>query len=130
MIGTRLVQPLEHTVGAQEEHLMPGAAGGVAERTGQEGLPDTDGSEEDRVLVALEEAEREEIFDAVAIECHRRIPVEALQSLLLLEAGSGDTDRQVFVVAPVHFVLQHEFEEVELRELRLLRVRYSVGQSR
>ena len=36
--------------------------GGVAEGAGEERLPDADGSEEDHVLVALEEAEAEEVL--------------------------------------------------------------------
>ncbi len=71
---------------------MAGAAGGVAEGAGQEGLADADGAEEDDVFVAFDEAETEEVADAVAIEGDRRIPVEALERLLLLEAGALEAD--------------------------------------
>ena len=43
-----------HPVGAQEEHLMSGTAGRMAQCTGQEGLSYADRAEEDHVLVARE----------------------------------------------------------------------------
>lgn len=119
VICARLVEPLEHAIGPEEEYVVPGSAGGVTEGAGEEGLPDADGAEEEDVLLALEEAEREEVLHAVAVEGDRGVPVEALEGLLLLEAGAVQTHRKVLVVAAIHLVLEHELEEVELRELRL-----------
>jgi len=113
------VEPLEHAIGSKEEHVVAGAAGGVAQGTGEEGLPDSDRADEEDVFLALEEAEGEEVLHAVAIEGDRGVPVEALEGLLLFEAGAAQTQRQVLVVAAIDLVLKHELEEVEFRELRL-----------
>ena len=80
--------------------------------------------------MALEEAQAEEILDAVAVEGHGRVPVEAFEGLLLLEACTGDPHREVLLVAPVDLVLEREFEELELTQLRLLRVRHPIGERR
>ena len=87
VIGAGLVQALQEVIGAQEAHLVAGATGRVAEGTGQEGLADADRAEKDDVLVAFDEAEGEEIADAVAVEGDRRVPVEAFEGVLLIEAG-------------------------------------------
>ena len=100
----------------------------MAERRGEEGLPHPDRSQEDRILLALDEAEAEEILHPIAIEGDGRIPVEGLQGLLLLEAGPAQPLGQVLLVSPIDLVLQHQLEEVELTELRLLRIGDPVGQ--
>ena len=102
----------------------------MAEGAGEEGLAHADGAEEDHILLALEEAEREEILHALAVEGDRRVPVEALEGLLLLEAGAGEAEREVLLVPAVDLVLEHELQEVELSELRLAGVGHSVGQRR
>jgi hypothetical protein len=130
VIGARLVEPLEHAIGTEEEHVVSGAAGGMAEGTGEEGLPDPDGAEEDRVLLAFEEAEGEELLDAVAVEGDRGVPVEALEGLLLLEAGAGEAQRQVLMIPTLDLILEHELEEVEFRELRLPRVGDAIRERR
>lgn len=117
VVGARLVEALQEVIGAQEADLMTGAAGRVAEGTGQKSLPDADGAEEDDVLVAFDEAEREEVADAVAIEGDRRVPVEALDGVLLVEARLGEPDAEIGVIASVDLVLEHEFEQIELGDL-------------
>lgn len=90
MIGARLEEELEEAVGAEEEDVVARAAGGVAERAGEEGLPDANGAEEDHVFLPFDEAEAEEIPDAVAIEGDRGVPVEGFEGLLLFEAGARE----------------------------------------
>lgn len=130
MVGAGLVQGLEHAVGAQEEDVVAGPAGRVAEGAGEECLPDAHGPEEDHVLAALEECQGEEVLHAVAVEGDRGVPVETLEGLLLLEAGPGESQGQVLVVPPVDLVLQDELEEIELRKLRLPGVGQAVGERR
>jgi hypothetical protein len=89
VIGTGLVKRLEEVIGAQEAYVVAGAAGSVAERTGEKGLSDSDRAEEDHILAAFDEAEAEELLHAVSVEGDGGIPVEVLQRLVLLEAGSG-----------------------------------------
>ena len=126
VIGAGLVEVLEEVVGAQEEDVAAGAAGGVSQRAGEKRFPDADGAEEDGVLVALDEAETEEVAHAIAIEGNGGVPVEAFQGLLLVEAGAIESEGEIRVIAPVDLVLEDEFEEVEFRELRLLGIRDAV----
>jgi len=130
VVGPRLVQILQEVVGPQEEDVAPGPACRVAERASEKGLPDTDGTEEDDVLLTLDEAEAEEVADAIAVEGDGRVPVEAFQGLLLLEAGAVEAQREIRVIPPVDLVLEDELEEVELSELRLLRVGDPIRQRR
>ena len=130
VVGASLVEGLEHAIGAEAEHLVADTAGGVAEGRGEKGLSDTDGSHEDHVLLALDEAEGEEVADAIAIEAHGGVPVEALEGLLGVEAGPGQAQREVLLVAARDLVVEGELEEVELRELRLPRVRHPFGKRR
>lgn len=130
VIGARLVQPCEETIGAQEQHGTSRATRRMAERAGEEGLADADRPEEDHVLVPLDEAEPEEVLHAVAIEGDGGIPVEAFERLLLLEAGPVQPQGEILVVAPIDLVLEHELEEVELRKLRLPGVGDAIGQRR
>ena len=85
VVGPRLEQLLEQGVGAGEEHLLAGAAGRVAQGTGQEGLAHADRSHEDHVLAPLHEAHAEQLADPVAVEGDRGVPVEVLEGLLLGE---------------------------------------------
>ena len=128
VVGSRLVQQLEETIGAQEEHIVSRTAGRMADRRGEEGLAHSDRAQEERVLLALDEAEAEEILHPITIEGDRCIPVEGLQGLLLLEAGPAQPLGEVLLVATVDLVLQEQLEEVELTEFRLLRIRDPVGQ--
>lgn len=109
---------------------MAGATCGVAKSAGKEGLPHTDRAEEDHVLAAFDEAQAEELLHAVAVEGHGGIPVEVLEVLVLLEAGSEEAHLEVLLIPAVDLVLEDELEEVELRELRLLRVGQAVGERR
>jgi hypothetical protein len=72
---------------------VAGATGSVAECTGEEGLSHADRAEEDDILAAFDEAEAEELLDAVSVEGDGGIPVEVLEGLVLLEAGSGESRR-------------------------------------
>jgi hypothetical protein len=130
VIGARLVEFPQEVIGAQEQDIATGATGGVAERAGEKRLADTDGAKEDDILLALDEAEAEEIADAIAVEGDGGIPVETLQGLLLLETGTSESQREILVVTPVDLVLEDEFQEIELSELRLLRVGDAIGQRR
>lgn len=110
VIGTRLMKSLQEVVGAQESHLVAGAAGRVSESTCEEGLADADRAEKDHVLVTFDKPEREELAYAVAVEGHRSVPIEALERVLLVKSGLRESNAEVLMVAPVDLVLQYEFE--------------------
>jgi hypothetical protein len=127
VIGAGLVELLQEVIGAQEEHLAAGAARGVPERAGEKRLPDADRSEEDHVLLPVDEAEREKIADAITVEGDRGVPVEAFQGVLLVEAGAAEALSEIFLIAPIDLVLEQELEEVELAELGFASIGDAVG---
>ena len=128
VVGACLEEVLEQRVGATEEDLLAGPAGDVTEGGGEEGLADADGPHEQDVLVAVQEAQAEEVPDAVAVEGDGGVPVEALESLLLSEAGLVDAQGEALAFPPVDLILEGKFQEVLMRELGLLRVGEPVGQ--
>jgi len=128
VIGSRLVQELEEAIGAQEEHVAPRTAGRMTDCGSQEGLSHSDRPQEEHVLLAFDEPEAEQVLHPVAIEGDRRVPVEGFEGLLLLEAGATQPLGEVLLISPVDLVLQDQLEEVELTELRLLRIRDPIGQ--
>ena len=127
VVGTRLVEQLEQLIGPQEEHGLAHTAGRVSDRRGEEGLADTHRADEDHILLALDEAQAEQVLHTIAIEGDRCVPVERLQGLLLFEARAPEPQGEALVIASIDLVLQDQFEEVELTELRLLRVADPVG---
>ena len=122
VVGTRLLELEEHLVGADEEHVVSGPAGCMAESRSEEGFADAHASHEENVLLGLEKTEREEVANAMAIEAHRGIPVEILEDLLLGKGGAFETPLQIDLVASVDFVLQDKFQEVFTRQFCLLSV--------
>jgi hypothetical protein len=128
VVGPGLVEELEEAIGTQEEHGVACAAGRMAQRRRQEGLSHADRPHEDRVLSALEEAEAEQLLHPIAIEGDGCIPVERFEGLLFFEARTGESLVKALVVATIDLVLEQEFEELELTEFRLLRIRDPVGQ--
>jgi hypothetical protein len=50
------------------------------------------------------------------VECHRRIPVESLEGLLFGETCTSQPALEVDLISPIDLVLEHELEEVFLRE--------------
>ena len=128
VVGTRLVEKPEEFIGPQEEHGLAHATGRVSDRAREEGLAHAHRTEEDHILLALDEAQAEQVLHAIAVEGDFRVPIEGLQGLLLFEAGSPEPQGEALVIPPIDLVLQDQLEEVEATELRLLRVGDSVGQ--
>ena len=128
VVGQRLVEFFEHLVGAQEEDLATGATGGMAEAAGEQRLAHTDGTDEEDVFGALDEAEVEEIADAVAIEGDGGIPVELLERAGFLEARFLQPLRQVLLLAAVDLILQGQFEEVLEGQFGLAGIGCSIGE--
>ena len=69
--------------------------------------------EEEDVLVAIEEAETEEVTDPVAVEGDGGVPIEVLEGVGLLEAGSVEAGGEVLGLSAIDLVLEGEFEEVQ-----------------
>lgn len=115
VVGARLLEFEEHLIGAEEEHIVTGPAGCMADRGSEEGFADAHASHEENVLLGLEKTKREEVSNAMAVEAHGGIPVETFEGLLLGEAGTCETPLQIDLVASVDFVLKDELEEVFIR---------------
>ena len=98
VIGPGLMDHLEQVVGTEEEHAVACSAGSVTEGASEEGLADTDGSEEEDVFVAVQEAEDKEITDAVTVEGDGRVEVEVLEGVRLVEACTVEAVREILVV--------------------------------
>lgn len=129
-VGAALVKLAQHDVGSHEHHVVTDPACGVSERAGEERLADAHGSHEDDVLGTLDEAEPEQVADAVSIEGHLGVPVEALEGLLVLEAGALEPSRELLVVAAIDLVLQHQLEQLQLTQFLLAGIGDPVGQRR
>jgi hypothetical protein len=102
----------------------------VADGRSEKGLADPDGPEKQHVLLALDEAEPEEVADPIAVEGDGRVPIETLERLLVIEGRPSQTQRQVELVAAVNLVLEAELQKLLRREARLLGVRRSIRQRR
>lgn len=130
VVGARVVEELEEVIGTQEEDVVVGPTRGMTEGGGQESLPHSDGSEEDHILLTFDEAQGEEIADAVPVEGDGSVPVEALEGLFFLKSSAAQTHSQVLLVSAIDLVLQDELEEIDFREFHLSGVGYAIGQGR
>jgi hypothetical protein len=90
VVGPGLVDESQEGIAAEEQNAAPGAAGGVPQGAGEEGLSNAHGTEEEDILVAVEEAEAEEVSDPVPVEGDGGVPVEVFEGVGLLEASCCD----------------------------------------
>lgn len=109
---------------------MAGAAGGVAQGRGEQGLADAHRAEEDHIFVSLDETEAEEVTHSITVEGHGGVPIEVLEGVLLFEAGAAEPVGQTLLLAPIDLVLQRELQEIEFTQLGLLGVAGPVGERR
>lgn len=130
MIGARLVQELEEAIGTEEEHVVAGPARRVADGGREKRFSDADGTEEDHIFLARDEAQAEEVADACVIERDRGLPVEAFEGLFLFEARPAEAQGEVVLIAARDLVLEGQLQEVEFSELRLAGVGDAVGKRR
>jgi hypothetical protein len=91
VVEARVLEQLEHVVGAEREHRVPSPAGDVAEGVGEERLADADGPDDGDVVARLDEAQRDELVEHGLVEgdfarvvprfeLHRRVEVSALRT--------------------------------------------------
>jgi hypothetical protein len=118
---------LEQLIGPEEKHTMPCTASGVSGIAGEEGFADTDGSEEEDVFVAIEEAKAEEITRAITVEGDGCVPIEVLEGVEFIEAGAVEAVGEILVITACDLVGESEFEEVERSESGLLGVGRAIG---
>lgn len=117
VVGTSLAEFAEQEVGAAEEDGVSGPGGRGTEGLGKEGLAHADGSDEEDVLLALEELEGEELVEVAPVDLDGCAPVEALQGDALLEAGTEETPFQCQVVSALDLIGEDEGEEGRVIEL-------------
>lgn len=71
VVGTRLAELFEQRVGAREQHTVAGSDGGGAERLDQKCFSDVDWTNQDDVLLTLEELERKDVLELLTVDVHR-----------------------------------------------------------
>jgi hypothetical protein len=103
VIGPGLMEMLQKMIGAEEEDLVARAAGRVPQGAGEKCLADAHGAED----------EGEEIADATAVEGDGRLPVNALERLLFLEASAAEAQEEVLVIPPFDLVVELHFNITE-----------------
>jgi hypothetical protein len=113
VIGPGLMDELEERIAPEEEHPVSGPAGAVSKGTGKERLSNAYRPKEEDILVAIEEAEAEEVTDPVPVEGDGCVPIEVLERVVFLEPGPVEAGGEVLVIPAVDLVLEGEFEEVE-----------------
>lgn len=130
MVGTGLAEFAQEMVGATEEHRVTGAGCRRTECLREEGLTDTDGTDEEDMLFALEEVEREEFVEMTAVELDSGRPVEVVEGDAFFEAGLEKPPFELLGIATLDFVGEDEREKGGVVELLGTCEGEAVGQSR
>ncbi len=90
---------------------MPGPGGCGTKGLGQEGLADTDGTDEEDVLPLREEVQGEELVEVTAVDLDGVCPVEVVEGDAFLEAGRQEPPFERKAVAALDLVGKDEGEE-------------------
>jgi hypothetical protein len=117
VVGTGLAEFAEEMVGPPEKDGVAGAGGGGAECLGEEGLADPDRTDEEDMLLLLEEVQGEELVEVTAVELDGRRPVKVLQADAVFEAGLEEPPFELPGIAALDLVGKDEGEEGSVVEL-------------
>ncbi len=124
----RVPEVLEHLVGAEREDGVAAAAGDVADRVGEEGLPHAHAADDGDVVVRLDEAQRGELVEKRPVELGLRRLVPAFELAVGLKEGPLGAEGGGLAVAPLGFVGEGEQQEVLVGHLLLAREGEALGQ--
>jgi len=113
-------EPLEQPVGAFGVGADPPAAGDVTERVGEVGLANTDGPEDERALVVLDEPQGGELGEHVAVVADGVVVLPRLQRHGGIQPGGTRALGGAGAVTPVDLVGEDQLEERRVGELVLL----------
>ena len=128
VVATRLAEIFEQPVGTREHDAVAGSDGGSAERLDQKRLADADGSDQNDVLLALQELEREDVLELVTVDVHGRAPIERVQRDTLLKAGLIEMPFKGLLLAALDLVGEQQRQKGGVIELLGARQRESLGQ--
>ena len=107
----------EEVVGMYEADGMPASDGSISEGLSNQALSHADRSDEQDVLVAVEELEGEGVVEESSIECDGCGPVEVFEAAGLLEVGPLETELEPSVVSAVDLIGQYDLQEGYVVEL-------------
>ena len=88
---------------------MACAARSVAEGLSPKGLADTYWSTKNVIFMTFDKLEVEQFHQPRLIDSDFRLPIEAFHGAFFLESGNLQPIRQVFVIAALDFVTEHQF---------------------
>ena len=108
VVGAGLAELAQEVVGPAEENTVVSTSGGSSECLGQEGLADTDGTNEEDMLLVLDERQREEFVEMATVHLDRRTPVEVVEADPLFEACLGETTFEGEMVSTLDLVGEDE----------------------
>jgi hypothetical protein len=80
----------------------------------------TDGSDDQDVLLALQELQREHVLELTTIELNRSRPIKVVQGDALLETGLEQVALQGLLLAPLDLVGQQQGQELGVIQLLAL----------
>ena len=100
----------------------------MAQGVGEKGLADADGPDDGDVSVRVEEAQRRELVEGLAIKGHCRGGVPGVSAHRGIQARRLDAHGDGQAVAAGDFIAEDLQQEVLLRHLVLARQRESLGQ--
>src|SRR5712692_11308794 len=87
VVGACLAQLSEQLVGAHEQHAFAGAHRRRAEGLNHECFADADGSNDQDVLLALQELQREHVLELATVKLNGSRPIKVVQGDALLETS-------------------------------------------
>src|SRR5947199_8036274 len=88
VVGPSLSEIAQEGIGAGEENVMARPDSSGTEALRQERLPDADRSDQENVLLAGEELQREQGLEPATVELDRVGPVELVEGDAVLEASA------------------------------------------
>ena len=101
----------EEVVGMYEADGMPGSDGSISEGLSDEALAHADRPDEQDVLVARQELEREGGVEKSPVECDGCGPVKVFEAAGLFEAGPLEAEFEPPVVSAVDLIGQYDLQE-------------------
>ena len=104
VVSACLQELLEQGIGASEDDGVAGAHGCTAEALRKHGFADTDGSNENGMLLTREELQGEQRLELAAVDLNGRTPIELLERELVFEAGLIQTPLEAELSAPLDLV--------------------------
>src|SRR5271157_5421973 len=122
------MESLKKYLRSQHQHVEPSPHRAVAQGIRKVSLSHAHGSADDDVLMPVGKAETEEVFHFLPVDGNRRLPVEPLKGLLLIQKGASHLPEYPSLLAPLDLVVEYQLKELPVRELLGFRIGSSLWQ--